>query len=418
MADEDKRHDPTPHKLDEERKKGNVLKVQDLLAAAIIFVSAYALAWSAEFAYQYVYAFIVEILRSIPEYQGLSVAQARWLLWRVVLVVVISTTPFVVLILLTVLVVLYAQVGFLITFKPLEPKYEKIDPVNGFKNKVNPFKVKQLFNLVKTLLVCLVIGYLVFDVVRDNLATILQSATLSVTGALGLIGFLILEVAKKVALFMLVVAFVSYLFERWQWWKGLKMSDKEIKDEYKKLEGDPHIKGKQRQKMMEISSGAMREVVPNADVVVTNPTHFAVALEYKPKRGMKAPKVLAKGKGRQALLIRQIAEENFIPTVEDPPTARALYDQVKVGQSIPPELFVAVAKIIATIMRKRQRPAALPVVPSLTGYVPALIEPAPPPARTQAGSPPSAAASEPAAETRPEIDAAEAIPPAPPSAPT
>ena len=324
MADENKKHDPTPHKLDEERKKGNVLKVQDILAAATIFVSAYALAWSAQFAYQYLYAFLDEILRSIPEYQTLSVSQARLLLWRVVLVLVITTAPFIFLIVLTVLIVLYAQVGWLITFKPLEPKFEKIDPVKGFKNKVNPFKVKQLFNLTKTLIVSLAIGYLVYTVVRDNAASILQSTSLTVTGALGLIGFLILEVAKKIALLMLVVAFISYLFERWQWWKGLKMSDKEIKDEYKKLEGDPHIKAKQRQKMMEISSGAAREAVPNADVVITNPTHYAVALEYKPKRGMKSPVVLAKGKGRQALLIREIAEENFIPTVEDPPTARAL----------------------------------------------------------------------------------------------
>ncbi|MEB3285632.1 MAG: EscU/YscU/HrcU family type III secretion system export apparatus switch protein [Candidatus Sericytochromatia bacterium] len=386
MADENKKHDPTPHKLDEERKKGNVLKVQDLLAAATIFVSAYALAWSAQFAYQYLFAFIDEILRNIPEYKDLSVNQARLLLWRVVLVLVITTAPFVLLIVLTVLVVLYAQVGWLITLKPLEPKFEKIDPVKGFKNKVNPFKVKQLFNLTKTTVVCLAIGYLIYTVIRDNAASILQSTSLTTTGALGLIGFLILEAAKKIALLMLVIAFISYLFERWQWWKGLKMSDKEIKDEYKKLEGDPHIKAKQRQKMMEISSGAAREAVPNADVVITNPTHYAVALEYKPKRGMKAPLVLAKGKGRQALLIREIAEENFIPTVEDPPTARALYEQVKVGQNIPSELFVAVAKIIAGIMRKRQRPALPPLAATLNSFAPAYVEPMPAPETMPRGS--------------------------------
>lgn len=221
MADEDKKHDPTPHKLDEERKKGNVLKVQDLMAAATILVSAYALYWTAPLVVQFLLAFIDEILRGIPEFQNLTVAQARWLLWRMLLIVFITTAPFIAIVTLTVLVVMYAQVGFLITFKPLEPKFEKIDPVKGFKNKINPFKLKQLFNLVKTMVVCLAVGYLVYTVVRDNIGAILQSGTLSVGGAMGLIGTLILQVAKKVALFMIAVAFISYLFERWQWWKGL-----------------------------------------------------------------------------------------------------------------------------------------------------------------------------------------------------
>jgi flagellar biosynthesis protein FlhB len=118
--------------------------------------------------------------------------------------------------------------------------------------------------------------------------------------------------------------------------------------------------------------------VPNADVIITNPTHYAVALEYKPHRGMKSPVVIAKGKNNMALFIRQLAEENFIPTVEDPPTARALYAQVKIGQTIPPELFVAVAKIIASIMRKRRRTQTVEApMPSLTGFAPVIIEPAP-----------------------------------------
>lgn len=378
MADEDKKHDPTGHKLDEERKKGNLLKVQDVMAAAMIFVSAYALTWTGQLVYQYIFRFIVETLENIPLYQTLTYNQVLWLLFRVASIVFITTAPFLAMIVLTALVVMYAQVGWLITFKPLEPKFEKIDPIKGFKNKINPFKVKQLFNVVKTLLLMVAISYIVYTVIRDNASAILQSLTLTVPGGIALIGFLIVALAKKIALLMLVIAFISYLFERWQWWKGMKMSDKEIKDEYKKLEGDPHVKGKQKQKMYEMAMGAAHEAVPNADVIITNPTHFAVALEYKPHRGMKSPVVIAKGKGRVALLIRQIAEENFIPTVEDPPTARALYAQVKVGQTIPQELFVAVAKIIASIMRKRQRPAPMPApMPTLTGYAPIHIEPAP-----------------------------------------
>jgi flagellar biosynthetic protein FlhB len=378
VGDEDKKHDPTHHKLDEERKKGNTLKVQDVMTAAVLLVSAYFLASWVNTAFTYLLKYWVETLETLPEYASLTYLQILKLLARAATVVFIVTVPFVAAIVLTVLVIMYAQVGWLITFKPLEPKFEKIDPIKGFKNKINPFKIKQLFNLTKTFLLMLAIGWMIYTTLRDHIGTILNALTLTPAGGLGLIGYLAFELAKKVGLLMIVVAFVSYMFERWQWWKGMKMSDKEIKDEYKKLEGDPHIKGKQKQKMYEMAQGAMREAVPNADVVVTNPTHYAVALEYKPHRGMKSPIVIAKGKNHLALLIRQIAEENFIPTVEDPATARALYAQVKIGQGIPQELFVAVAKIIASIMRKRQRQVTMPApMPSLTSYTPVEIEPGP-----------------------------------------
>jgi flagellar biosynthetic protein FlhB len=378
LADEDKKHDPTPNKIDEERKKGNLLKVQDAMVAAMLFVSAYALTFTGNLVYQWVHKFVVETIETIPEFQTLTFAQVLILLARAAIMVLITTAPITIILMLTAIVVMYAQVGWLITFKPLEPKFEKIDPIKGFKNKINPFKMKQAFNLLKTFAVMLIIGWLVFTTIRDNMGPILQSMSLTPAGAMALAGELLIQIAKKVAMAMLVIAFISYLFERWQWWKGMKMSDKEIKDEYKKLEGDPHIKGKQKQKMYEMAMGAAREAVPNADVIITNPTHFAVALEYKPHRGMKSPIVIAKGKNNMALFIRQLAEENFIPTVEDPPTARALYAQVKIGQGIPPELFVAVAKIIASIMRKRQRPTMVPTpAPSLTGFAPVIIEPAP-----------------------------------------
>ncbi|MDB5099930.1 MAG: flagellar biosynthesis protein FlhB [Cyanobacteria bacterium RYN_339] len=403
MGDEDKKHDPTGHKLDEERKKGNILKVQDVMTTIVILVSAYVLSAWLKTGFGYLFKYWVETLETVPQYVNLTFTQVLQALARAAVVIVIVVGPFIIAIVLTVMIVMYAQVGWLITFKPLEPKFEKIDPIKGFKNKINPFKMKQLFNLTKTFLLMGAIGWMIYTTVRDRFGLILSSIDTMSLGervpvinyvgideahahagggpggmAIALIGMLAFELAKKIGLLMIVVAFVSYMFERWQWWKGMKMSDKEIKDEYKKLEGDPHIKGKQKQKMYEMAMGAAREAVPNADVIVTNPTHYSVALEYKPHRGMKSPIVIAKGRNHMALVIRQIAEENFIPMVEDPPTARALYAQVKIGQTIPNELFVAVAKIIASIMRKRQRPTLIPAQPPvLTNYQPIEIEPGP-----------------------------------------
>lgn len=349
------------------------------MTAAVLFVSAYALTFTGKLVYEWLIKFVIETIETIPQTAALTYIQTLQLLLRAAIVVLITTAPFVIAIVVTVLVVLYAQVGILITFKPLAPKFEKIDPVKGFKNKINPFKLKQAFNLVKTFAVMSLIGFLIYSTLRDHMPQILQSLTLTPAAAMALMGELLIEFAKKAAMAMLVVAFASYMFERWQWWKGLKMSDKEIKDEYKQTEGDPHIKAKLRQKGMQIAMGQASEAVAEADVVVTNPTHYAVALEYKPQRGMKSPVVLAKGKNQVALEIRRMAEESFIPIVEDPPTARALFAQVAVGQTIPAELFVAVAKIIATIMKRRSRKGALEAPPpTLTGGMP-LIEPPPEP---------------------------------------
>jgi flagellar biosynthesis protein FlhB len=375
MGDEDKKHDPTPSKLDEERKKGNVLKVQDALTAALLFTSAYALTWTGSTVYEWMHRYLEENFKMIPVAQNLEYGRILFLLLRAAIVLVISTLPLMLIMTLVAIVVLYAQVGWLITLKPLAPKYEKIDPIKGAKNKLNIFKMKQAFMIVKTLVIMFIIGYLAYGVVLQYMGPILQSYTLGATGSMALLGDMIVTFAKKVAMAMLAIAGLSYLFERWQWWKGLKMSDKEIKDEYKKMEGDPHIKGKQKQKMMEMAMGRAGEVVPEADVIITNPTHYAIALEYKPKRGMKVPVVLAKGKNNQALLIRQIAEENFIPIIEDPPTAQALFKLAKVGEKIPAELFVAVAKIIAIIVKRKQRQTDVPAPTSLEeiyGSVPTL----------------------------------------------
>ncbi|MFP5501893.1 MAG: EscU/YscU/HrcU family type III secretion system export apparatus switch protein, partial [Candidatus Sericytochromatia bacterium] len=148
-----KKHDPTPNKIDEERKKGNVLKVQDAMVAALLFVSAYALAWIGQLVYPLIFKYIVETYETIPEFMTLTYVQVLQLLLRAAFILFITTAPFAFIIALTAIIVMYAQVGWLITFKPLEPKYEKIDPIKGFKNKINPFKAKQAFNMAKTFVV-------------------------------------------------------------------------------------------------------------------------------------------------------------------------------------------------------------------------------------------------------------------------
>ncbi len=271
------------------------------------------------------------------------------------------------------------QVGFLLSFKPLsiEEGIKKLNPIQGLKRI---FSMKQVFELLKSAIKILIIGWVIYGSVKDALGPLLRSMDMHPAGALGFAGSLVLTIAQKLALAILVIAVADFFFQKWQYEKSLRMSFKEIKDEYKKLEGDPLVKARQRQKQMEMAMSAMRGSVPDADVVITNPTHYAVALAYKPKQGMKSPRVVAKGKDRFAREIRRIAEENFILVVEDPPTAQALYAAVKIDQDVPPELFHAVAKIIALLYRGRKKPAKpRPPQELLPVAAPPIMEDAPPP---------------------------------------
>ena len=156
-------------------------------------------------------------------------------------------------------------------------------------------------------------------------------------------------IAKKVAAVMIAIAFIDYFYQRWEFEKSMRMSKQEVKDEYKQSEGDPHIKGKQKQKMRQMSMGQVRQAVPDASAVVSNPTHYAIGIQYED--GMQAPKIVAKGRDELAIYIKQVAKEHDIPIFEDPPLARGLYGACELGDFIHPDFYVAIAKIIAHILK-------------------------------------------------------------------
>jgi flagellar biosynthetic protein FlhB len=320
-------------------------------------VVAYSINALGPFWFKTLYSFYVETFENIPSYVVLDFGTGSRLAGKALLITFLCVAPIAALAFFATWLMNLLQVGVLITFKPLsiEEGIKKLNPIQGIKRI---FSMKQVFELVKSFIKILIIAWVIYGVVKEKMGPLLRSMDMHPAGALGFAGSLVLEIAQKLALTLLAIAGADYFFQRWQYEKSLRMSHKEIKDEYKKLEGDPLVKSRQRQKQMEMAMSAMRGKVPEADIVVTNPTHFAVALAYKPRQGMKSPKVVAKGKDRAAREIRRIAEENFILVVEDPPTAQALYAACKVDQDIPPELFHAVAKIIALLYKGRRKPRA------------------------------------------------------------
>lgn len=353
MSDE-KTESATSHKRDEARKQGNVMKSQDLTVTIMLFGLAYSINWAGQNAFHYLYGFFVETYEQIHTLTNYDLKGISGVLFKACLIIILCSAPVAAIAFLLTWLGNILQVGVLITLKPLNAAegFKKLNPIKGVKNI---FSVKKVIELIKSLLKIIIIAWLAYGVVMDSLGTILLTTGMAVPASMTLLGNLALTIIQKIAMTMIALSILDYGLQKWQYEKSLKMSKQEIKDEYKKLEGDPHVKARIRHKQMEMAMNAGRGSVADADVVITNPTHYAVALEYKPKKGQKAPMVIAKGKNAYALEIRRIAEENFILIVEDPPTARMLYAQAELDQPIPAELFQAVAKIIALLYKGRRK---------------------------------------------------------------
>lgn len=244
----------------------------------------------------------------------------------------------------------YLQVGVLFTLKPIQPKLDKINPINGFKRL---FSIRSLVELLKSVLKATLLLYITgsYIVARQN--ELLTVFSLSITQIVGLMWDIVFNLMLRAVMVLLILAVLDYAYKRWQNEKDMMMSKQEIKDEYKMTEGDPQLKGKIKQKQREISMGRMMQEVPGADVIITNPTHYAVAVQYDPDKA-DAPKVVAKGKNLIAKNIKKIAEENDIPIVENKPLARALYAEVELGAFIPANLYHAVAEVLAYVYKLKK----------------------------------------------------------------
>ena len=343
-----KTEDATPKRRQEARQKGQILKSKEVNTAVLILMSAYALNWSGGFMYRTIFKYIQMTYFEMPWIaEGFTKANLYNYGIKSVQIMAMMLGPIFAIVFISALLVELVQVGILISGKPLKPQLERIHPIKGFKRV---FSLKSIVELVKSTVKTIIVGYIVFTTIRDYLPMIIYSLKNPVANALVIAGTLIITIAKKTAAAMLVVAFIDYFYQRWEFEKGLRMSKQEVKDEYKQTEGDPLIKGKQKQKMRQMSMGQVQQAVPDASAVVTNPTHYAVGIRYED--GMEAPKVVAKGRDELAIFIKEVAKEHDIPIFEDPPLARGLYGSCELGEFIHPDFFMAIAKIIAFLMKQ------------------------------------------------------------------
>ena len=249
------------------------------------------------------------------------------------------------------LLVSIVQVGWKVSTKPMKPELSKLNPLNGFKRI---FSKDSLFELVKSILKIVIIIYIAYTSIKDNANDLFALYDLGLNQAVALVGTLIINTGIKISIVYLVIGLADFIYQKHKFNEDMKMTKQEIKDEFKNTEGNPEIKGRQRQRMREASRRRMMQDVPKADVVITNPTHFAVAIKYDAETS-KAPVVLAKGEDYLAQKIKEAAREHHIEIVENKPLARMLYANVDIGQEIPPELYQAVAEILAMVYNMREK---------------------------------------------------------------
>ena len=290
-------------------------------------------------------------------FQNLGTLDLKGISVRAFLFEVLQHVGFIMMPLLLVVLILgiaanLLQVGFLFTLKPFTPKLSKFNPITGMKKFVS---LKSLVELLKSLFKISFIGGISWLVLRGELDAIPSLIEMSVGQIMTYMGTVSLKMLFYVGLGMLILAAIDFIYQRWQHTKDLMMSKQEVKDEAKQAEGDPQIKGKIRQAQREMAMRRMMESVPDADVVITNPTTLAVAVKYDATQ-MFAPQVVAKGAKLIAERIKDIARDNDVPIVENKPLAQTLFKSMEIGDLVPPNLYKAVAEVLAYVYKlKGQR---------------------------------------------------------------
>ena len=342
MGDEDKQYDATPRKLEQARKEGQVVKSKDFSTAISLLILFTAIVGLAPFIWNQIVQLYTLLYEQIPN-ANLSDIGMSYIFMITVKSAVLIIGPILFLAWFVAIMADFIQVGPLVATAPLMPKLDKLNPTKYFKNIMS---VKTLFELFKNIVKVILLGYIGWSVYRQHIESILMLASIDNNFAVMIeFGKLITEFIFKACLAFLVISAADYGVTKWKFLKDQKMSFKEIKDEYKNTEGDPNVKAALRQRRMQMLQRGMMDAVPEADFVVTNPTHVACALKYKAEE-MASPMLIAKGTELIAKKIIKIARQHGVPVIENPPVARALFKMVSLNQMIPPELYKAVAEIL------------------------------------------------------------------------
>ncbi len=338
----------TPRKKQKAREKGQVLQSREISSAVVLLIAFVSIKLLGGYMFKEAGAFFRLCVGDLAiNFDVESINEQMRLAGLVLTQIVKITGPVFAIVLVVGITASFAQVGALFTLEPLKPKFSKLNPVNGIKRI---FSLRGLTELIKSILKIVIIGVVAWNSIRAEENYIVKLMDQDLASAAVYISSIAIDVAIKICAMMIIIAVLDYGYQWWQYEKDLRMTKHEVKEEYREREGSPEVRQRIRQRQREMSMRRMLTEVPKADVIITNPTHYAVAIQYDAEKAP-APIVTAKGIDYMALRIKEIAKENGVETVENKPLAQALYKSVDIGQQIPPELYQAVAEILAFVYR-------------------------------------------------------------------
>lgn len=335
----------TPKRRKDERKKGNVLQSKDIVSAISIIAMFYGLKIWSPYIYIYAQRLIGKYVAEMGTTTTLIGHNMTPYFIDGLLFFGIMAMPLLLLASAVTIIGTGIQTKFMFSGELLKPKFSRLDPIKGFAKL---FSIRSIVELFKSLLKISAIAYVIYDTFVNKIAELPKLLNMEILPAIIFICLSIFDMIITVAMLFIVISVLDYGYQWWDFEKNIKMSKQDVKEEYKQMEGDPQVKGKQKERQREAAAKRMMQAVPTADVVIRNPTHFAIAIAYDTKND-RAPKVVAKGQDRIALKIIEIAEENNVVITENKPLARALYANVDIGTEIPPEFYQPVAEVLAFV---------------------------------------------------------------------
>lgn len=350
MAGEEKTEKATPKKRRDQRKEGNVLQSKEIVTAVSVLGIFSAMRLLIGFISKTMLAYYTQSFEQLGSTEvSTDTIMSIWV--DVFTVVAVTVMPICLIAVFLGVIPTVAQTRGLFTMKALQPKFSRLNPLSGIKKL---FSLQSVVGILKGLIEVIIIGVVIYNEIRDRLPKFVALMNTGVMQGITYAALTIFDMVMLICIMLVFVAAADFLFQWWQFEKKLKMSKQEVKEEFKQMEGDPQIKSKIKQRQQQMAAQRMMHDVPTADVVVRNPTHYAVALKYDQDKN-NAPQVVAKGKDFLAQRIVAIAEENDVYTIEDPPLARSLYSMVDVGREIPAELYNAVAEVLTVVYKEKNK---------------------------------------------------------------
>ena len=350
-SSEEKTEKATPKKRSDQRKEGNIFQSKEVIIAFSLIVSFFAF----RLLYSLIEGTLEGALRTYFNAAGtmknLTASELPQMFINGCLMFAKAAVPLLLIAAVSTIIATIAQTKGLVSFKAIKPKFSRMNPLNGLKNMVS---LKGIIELLKSIIKIIILFYIIYTSLRSEVNVLPKMIDMSVSESVSTIGKVLWKICYKVAIAYAFVAGFDYMYQRWEYEKNLKMTKQEIKEEYKRTEGDPKVKGQIKQKQQAMSRRRMMQAVPEANVVIRNPTHFAVALKYDPEQN-KAPVVVAKGNDHMAFKIIEIAEQHNIVIMENRPLARALYAEVDIDMEIPSEFYNPVAEVLAYVYSLKEK---------------------------------------------------------------